>query len=215
MVTVSSYTTRLLVDLGYIEYSKCRDLQLSLVSERKTNSIPDMLLLLEHDPGVYTIGRKADPLNYPGIDVIKTERGGDVTYHGKGQLVIYPIFDLETDAGIDVRGYVKRIEGTIIGALASLGFNATVGDEPGIWVSGKKVASMGMAIDGHVSYHGAAINYLPEAVDGFKRIRPCGLEPSVMGYVPVSRQDLANAVEKAFTSQFGEMTHISKDFLLS
>ena len=92
------YTSNLAIDLGQIDYLECLEFQKDLVSRRLNNSIPDVILFLEHPP-VYTTGRRDDPSNYGSIDVIKTERGGDVTYHGPGQLVIYPILKIW-----DIRG---------------------------------------------------------------------------------------------------------------
>lgn len=214
VVIVSNYTTNLSVDLGRIEYKKCLELQRKLVSMRRLSEIPDLLLILEHDPPVYTIGRKADPSNFPGIDPVKTERGGDITFHGPGQLVIYPIFDVRIDGRKDVRLFVQRIEKAIISGLAALGLEAHVGDEPGIWVEGRKVASLGLAIDDYVSYHGAAINYSPEILRGFSRIRPCGLDPKNMGFVDSERDKIKDNMLLSFGKEFGEFASVEKDLLL-
>ncbi|EQD39067.1 lipoate-protein ligase B [mine drainage metagenome] len=211
---VSSYTTRLSVDLGTIEYNKCLALQRMLVARRKSGIIPDTLMFLDHSPGVYTIGRKADPANFPKLDPIRTERGGDITYHGDGQLVAYPIFDIRSSGKLDVRNFVHRIEAVAINAIKDLGKTAYVGEEPGIWVDEKKVASIGMAIDGYVSYHGIAFNHSPVVLDGFRKIRPCGLDPSSMGYLDVSRTDLLQALEGAFTNEFGPFTEIVPGFVI-
>lgn len=214
VVIVSSSTTNLSVDLGSIEYTECLEIQRKLVSMRRLSSIPDTLLFLEHDPPVYTIGRKADPSNFPGIDPVQTERGGDITFHGPGQLVIYPIFDMRIDGRKDVRLFVHRIENAIISGLAALGLQAYVGEEPGIWVKGKKVASLGLAIDDYVSYHGAAINYSPETLKGFSRIRPCGLDPQNMGFVDSKREDIMDKMLLSFGKEFGEFATVEKDLLL-
>jgi lipoyl(octanoyl) transferase len=214
VVIVSSSTTNLSVDLGIIEYTKCLELQRKLVSLRRSSVIPDILLFLEHDPPVYTIGRKADPSNFPGIDPVKTERGGDITFHGPGQLVIYPIFDMRMDGRKDVRLFVHRIEKAIISGLAALGLEAYVGEEPGIWVDDKKVASLGLAIDDYISYHGAAINYSPEILQGFSRIRPCGLDPQNMGFVDSKRDVIKDKMLLSFGEEFGEFAAVEKDLLL-
>lgn len=195
------------VDLGIISYGDCLALQKRLVSLRKKGAMADSVLFLEHDPPVYTIGRKSDPANFPGIDPVKTDRGGDVTFHGKGQLVFYPIFDTTQNGRLDVRAFVKNMEKVVMNALSSLGHETYVGDEPGIWLKGadRKVASIGMAIDSHVSYHGVAINYTAEPLEYFSKIHPCGLEPTVMGYVDVSRDDLMKALLEQFSIIFGEM----------
>lgn len=211
------YTSNPASDLGRIGYHECLQLQLHLVEMRKEGLVGNTLLFLEHDPPVYTIGRKSDPKNYPGIQVVKTGRGGDVTYHSPGQLVVYPIFEVSDDGRLDVRGFVKRIEGVVIDSLGALGYDTYVGsEEPGIWDkgTGKKVASVGMAIDGHVSYHGIAINISAEPIAGFQRIHPCGLEPSMMGYVDVDREELVNTLLKKFSSAFSEHKMVGKNILL-
>ena len=125
------YTSNLAIDLGQIDYLECLKFQKDLVYRRIGNRIPDVLLFLEHPP-VYTTGRRDDPSNYGSMEVIKTERGGDVTYHGPGQLVVYPILKIwEKDGKIDVRRFVVKLEGIVIKSLSNFGFEASVGDEPG------------------------------------------------------------------------------------
>jgi lipoyl(octanoyl) transferase len=201
------YTSNLATDLGTIGYKKCLGIQKNLLSRRQEGSIPDIILFLEH-PAVYTTGRKDDPSNYQGIEVIKTERGGDVTYHGPGQLVIFPILKLwEKDGKIDVRSFVVKLENIVIRTLGKFGFEASVGDEPGIWISSgeekKKVASMGLAIEKGVSYHGISINTGKKVLEGFSRINPCGMDPSVMGYVEIERDDLIRVLLSEFSDVFG------------
>ena len=201
------YTSNLAIDLGQIDYLECLKFQKDLVSRRLNNSIPDVILFLEHPP-VYTTGRRDDPSNYGSIDVIKTERGGDVTYHGPGQLVVYPILKIwEKEGKIDVRSFVVKLEGIVIKSLATFGFEASVGDEPGIWVGNgkekKKVASMGLAIENGVSYHGISINIGKEVLEGFSRINPCGMDSSVMGYIEINREDLIDVLISVFSEEFG------------
>ncbi|MCL4332350.1 MAG: lipoyl(octanoyl) transferase LipB, partial [Candidatus Thermoplasmatota archaeon] len=200
----------LAVDLGRIGYEECLSLQKELVRKRAREEIPDILLFLEHDP-VYTIGRKADPANYPGIDVTRTERGGDVTYHGPGQLVVYPIMKLWEGNRVNIRELVTEVTGALIGMLMEKGYSAELGEEPGIWVNGFKVASVGMAIESGVTYHGVALNLSMEAVEGFKKIRPCGLPPDTMSFVPVSREDAINGLLKEYSRRFGKFTFIKAD----
>lgn len=202
------------VDLGSIGYSECLELQLKLVSLRRSGDIGNTLLFLEHDPPVYTIGRKADPANWPGLDPVRTERGGDVTYHSPGQLVIYPIFDLNENGRVDVRSFVMRVESCVMAALEENGVSAYIGkDEPGIWTVGenRKVASVGMAIDRGISYHGIAINITEEPLNGFLKINPCGLDPKVMGHVGVDRRIMVESMLKAFNRYFPEMEEISRE----
>lgn len=210
------YTSSQAVDLGKMEYRKCLELQLSLVSLRREGRIPDTILLLEHDPPVYTIGRKTDPLNFKGVDVVQTDRGGDVTYHSPGQLIVYMIFDLRRDGKVDVRRFVKKVEDVIIMLLERKGHKAAVGDEPGIWIeTGKKVASLGMAIDNGISYHGAAINISERPLKGFSLVNPCGLDPSVMGYVDYDRDEAARNIVELFSDKFGKFERADRDDFLS
>jgi len=204
------YISNLAIDLGVIDYEKCLKIQKDAVKRKISGEIPDVLLFLEHPP-VYTTGRKDSPSNYHGIDVIRTERGGDVTYHGPGQLVIYPILKIDgSDGKIDVRGFVVKLEKIVIKSLERFGYNARVGDEPGIWIgtgeSSRKVASMGLAIERGVSYHGISINIGKEVLEGFSRINPCGMDASVMGYVNIKREDLIHSLIANFSDQFGEFT---------
>jgi lipoyl(octanoyl) transferase len=164
-------------DLGTIGYQAAWDLQRQLVEERKAQRIPDTLLLLEH-PHVYTLGRNARPEHLlsrpPEVEVYQTDRGGDITYHGPGQLVGYPIFDLN---GIrkDVVWYVRSLEEALIRALAEFGI--TAGRKPrytGVWVAGEKMAAIGVHISRWVTSHGFALNVAPE-LRYFQFIVPCGI----------------------------------------
>ncbi len=210
------FTSNLAVDLGRIDYSSCLDLQRFLVDEVRSGRIPGILLFLEHNP-VYTIGRKADPNNYPMVEVIKTDRGGDVTYHGPGQLVIYPIIRIAEGDHVDVRAFVHSIEDIIIDSLKAYGYSASVGDEPGIWIHEgdkiRKVASIGMAIHHGISYHGIAINLSQDAIRGFEKIRPCGLNPDVMWYVNIPRGRIINTIMENFSLRFGPFRAIKPEEL--
>lgn len=208
------YTSNLAVDLGRISYNRAYELQKQLVELIKEECNNGFLLFLEHDP-VYTIGRKPVPENYSNVDVIVTERGGDVTYHGPGQLVIYPIFLISDDERIDVREYVHFVEKIVIEMLEKAGYQAFVGDEPGIWIKTsdgeKKIASIGMAVDRGISYHGVSINLTNEAVQGFQKIKPCGLDPSVMHYASIPIRTVKSAFIKAFSRRYGEFEEMDAD----
>ncbi len=186
-----------------MDYAECLALQKDMVKKRVDEAIPDTLLFVDHPP-VYTIGRKADPSNFPGIEVIRTERGGDVTYHGPGQLVVYPIMKLWREGKVDIKQLVREVTGAVIDMLSYHGYTGYLGDEPGIWVEGRKVASVGMAVESGVTYHGVAINLSSVAVDGFSRIRPCGLSSEVMSFVPINREMAIDGLIRAFTERFGE-----------
>jgi len=167
-----------LLDFGRMEYGKALGLQKELAAMRAKGEIPDTLVLVEHDH-VITLGRKTTPANFKSQDipVFEVERGGDATYHGPGQLVGYPIV-LLTDH--DVRRHVRNMEEAIIRTARSFGIESgLLKGHPGIWVDGKKLASIGVAVTGWVSYHGFALNVNTD-LSYFEHIRPCGLDPSAM-----------------------------------
>lgn len=211
------YTSNLATDLGRISYSEAYRLQKHLLDLVKKGTRRGFLLFLEHEP-VYTLGRKPIRENYEGVETVQTERGGDVTYHGPGQKVIYPIVDISENGNVDVRSFVHFVEDTVIGILNKAGYEASVGEEPGIWVrtdtGEKKVASLGMAIDHGISYHGISINTSEAVLEGFSRIRPCGLDPSVMSYAGIGQESIIQGFVNAFSKKFGDFSLISsEDFL--
>lgn len=171
-----------LVDLGRTAYGEALALQRAVHAAREAGAVPDTLLLTEHDP-VFTLGRGADAANViapaealrrRGIDVVRVERGGDVTYHGPGQLVAYPILDLR-EHGRDVHRYVRGLEEAAIRVLAAYGVQAErVPGAPGVWVAGAKVAAVGVFVRRWVTMHGIALNVAPD-LGPFGLINPCGL----------------------------------------
>jgi lipoyl(octanoyl) transferase len=167
-----------LLDFGRMEYGQALELQRELASKRAKGDIPDSLILVEHDH-VITLGRKTTPANFrpQNIPVFQVERGGDATYHGPGQLVGYPIVFL-TDH--DVRRHVRNIEEAIIRTVRGYGIEGERLDgHPGVWVEGKKLASIGVAVTDWVTYHGVALNVNTD-LSNFELIRPCGLDPTTM-----------------------------------
>ncbi len=167
-----------LLDLGTIEYGEAWELQKGLAAKRAHDGIPDTLLLMEHDH-VITLGRKtsADNLRAQKVPVFTVERGGDATYHGPGQLVGYPIVKLLDH---DVRKHVRTIETTLIASARRFGVVAERKEgHPGVWVQGRKLASIGVAVTDWVTYHGFALNVNTD-MSYFELIRPCGLDPSTM-----------------------------------
>lgn len=173
--------------LGRIGYRAAWDLQRQLVPARVAGEIPDTLLLLEHD-AVLTLGRGADPahvlatrkeLATRGIEVIPVERGGEVTYHGPGQLVAYPIIRL-ADRGMLLRPLVRALEAALVATCAASGVAASRRDgHPGSWCgvggpSPRKIGALGLRIERGVSYHGIALNVDPDLLD-FNLIDPCGM----------------------------------------
>lgn len=210
MVTQSRSTSNLYTDLGVIGYGECHILQKKLVKLRKTGLVGNIILFLEHDP-VYTIGRKADISNYRGIDPVRTERGGDVTYHGPGQMVIYFIFDTRKDGKRDVGKMLHEVENSVMEASAKQGFRISIGEnEPGFWLGDRKIGSLGMAMDDYVSYHGISLNYSEEPLEWFQRINPCGLNPSVMSHIPIDIKKFRTDIASWFGEKYGRFRSISK-----
>jgi lipoyl(octanoyl) transferase len=168
--------------LGQRDYASVLALQEDLHERRRRGEIPDTLLLLEHTP-VITLGRAAkrehillsdDQLRARGVDVHEIGRGGDVTYHGPGQLVGYPILDLAPDR-CDVRRYVASLEETMIRAAAHYGITAgRIAGLHGTWVADRKLGAVGVRIGHWVTMHGFALN-VTTALDAFDLIVPCGL----------------------------------------
>ncbi len=169
--------------LGSIDYAAAWELQRELARQRREGAIPDTLLLLEHCPPVITLGRAShaehllvppEKLLHMGIQLVETDRGGDVTYHGPGQLVGYPIMDLR-EHGRDVHLYLRRLEEAIIVALRHFGIEAHC--KPGftgVWVGDEKIAAMGIKVSHWVTMHGFALNVHPN-LSHFGLIVPCGI----------------------------------------
>ncbi len=208
------YITNPAVDLGVIDYKESLEIQRKVASLLKTWKYGDVLLLVKHPP-VYTVGRGGIPDNYKGVETVETERGGDVTYHGPGQIVVYPIIDLERNGIRGVRRYVEIVESIIIESLKDNGYSAYVGQEPGIWVDGKKVASLGMAIKSGISMHGFSLNISPEVIPGFSRIKACGLDPSLISYVGVKEEKIKDDILRNFSLRIHPFNIITKDFFYS
>lgn len=167
---------------GLLDYSSALELQEQLLAARQQNIIPDTLMLLEHPP-VITIGRSGrrhnilvseERLNDEGIGVYEVNRGGDVTYHGPGQLVGYPIINL-ANHGKDVHAYYTRLEQVFIDVLRDYGLNARRdANYPGVWVEDKKIVAIGVAVKKWVTMHGFALNISPN-LRHFDLINPCGI----------------------------------------
>jgi len=166
--------------LGRTDYRAAHRLMLELVEERVADRAEDVVLMTEHED-VYTLGRNAKPehLLNPQHPVVQVERAGGPTYHGPGQLVAYPILML-SERGLDARKLVTVLEEATIRALSRYGLQAGREEgKPGVWVSGRKIASIGLAIRGGVSFHGIAVN-LTTDLRKFGAIMPCGMPSDVM-----------------------------------
>ncbi len=204
----------ILIQLGMVDYLDALNLQLELHRLRLAGEIPDTLILLEHPP-VITIGRSKDrrnllasetELNRHGIKVYHIDRGGDITYHGPGQLIGYLIFSLHS-ALIGVRRFVEKIEDALILSLAQLGVRAnSKAKMVGVWIGDKKVASLGIAVSGGVTRHGFALNVSGDLA-GFRLINPCGMSADVMTTIeqaggPADMKLVRQAVVSAFARTF-------------
>lgn len=189
---------------GLIQYEDARQLQLRLVEERARDQIPDTFLFLEHEP-VITRGRglqqKRGPLRHmpaptrlpDGVVFADSERGGDLTYHGPGQLVVYPICKLD-GRGFgpehDVVGFLRRLEAATVAALAGWELKAeSRKDATGVWIDNRKVASIGIAVRKWVTFHGLALNCVND-LEPFQLFSPCGFAPEVMARVADLKPEL-------------------------
>jgi len=168
-----------LLDLGRKAYREVWELQKALVDRRAEDRIPDGLILVEHEP-VATLGRrgKREDVLDPSLEVFEVERGGEATYHGPGQLVGYPIIKLPDR--LEVKRLVTDLEEVLLRSCADFGIEATrEGPERGVWVGGKKIASIGLAVRRSVTYHGFAVNVSTD-LNEFLKIRPCGHDGGIM-----------------------------------
>jgi len=213
----SRQDTWLCVELPIVEYQKARDLQGHLLSARKDKIIDsDIILILEHPP-VFTLGRRGGLKNLrvsesflkkSKIPVMHVERGGDITFHGPGQIVVYPIINLEK-ARLDVTDYVSNLEEVMIQTAKESGVQAQRnGLNRGIWVGKKKLGSIGIAVRRGISFHGMALN-VNLSLEPFNWINPCGLQDIKMTSIqqelshPVSLPHVRQTVKQHFESIFG------------
>ena len=167
-----------LEDLGLRDYREVWDLQHRLVEERLADRIGDTLLLVEH-PHVITLGRrgKREDVLDPAIPVYEVERGGEATYHGPGQLVGYPIVKLPER--LEIKRFVTGLQEMLIAVANEFGVAAGPGPQTGVWVEGRKLASIGVAVNRNVTYHGFALNVNTDLAY-FLKCRPCGYGGEVM-----------------------------------
>lgn len=197
--------------LGRISYQAALDLQNELVSDHLASPGDEHLLLLEHEP-VYTIGRTRDqsslrePEDLPH-PVFETNRGGQATWHGPGQLVAYPILDLQ-HRGRDLHAYMRFLEEVIILTCARFGVAAGRRENlTGVWVGDRKMASIGVGVRRWVSMHGLALNVETSSLDAFSHITPCGISGVEMtclekeAGIPITVRQAAEALGEIFQKE--------------
>jgi lipoyl(octanoyl) transferase len=197
---------------GRVEYASAFALQQQLVARRKAGAIPDQLILLEH-PHTITMGRNGrlenvlageDILTRAGIAFHPTDRGGDVTYHGPGQIVGYPILDLR-EWQRDVGAYVRAIEQVLIDTLADFGIQAgRIPKLTGVWVGESKIAAIGVHISRWVTSHGFALN-VSTGLRYFQYIVPCGLSKPVTSMAQLGCGASSAEVAGSLAAHFGRV----------
>ena len=207
----------LVADLDLIDYPSAVVLQRDLHQRVVIGELPALLLLLQH-PHVYTLGRRGsdsdilvspDTIHELGADVYHTDRGGEATYHGLGQLVGYPILDLRA-AGLGPLTYVRALERIIISTLAELGIHATFEDRPtGVWVDDAKIAAIGVRVSRGVTMHGFALNVNPD-LSYFNHIVPCGMPDASVTSIAEQGVDLSvSGVIEVLTTHFAHVLNFS------
>ncbi len=204
-------------DLGKMDYGSAWQAQKELVAARQRGDVPDTIIVVEHEP-VFTLGRagsrshihaSTEELAAENIKVYPVERGGDVTYHGPGQLVVYPILDLRQHRK-DLHWVLRTYEEAAIIALRrEFSLEGKRDPEyPGVWIDGAKVAAIGVAVSRWVTYHGLALNVNPD-MRHYGMIIPCGLTDrpvtslSILLQRPVSVEEVKNPLLEAFTEVLG------------
>jgi lipoyl(octanoyl) transferase len=218
---ITNDTALAVVDWGRTEYRAAWDRQAELVSRRIAGEIGDTLVFTEHDP-VFTLGMRtgadahlvwdAAQLTRAGIAVVKTNRGGDITYHGPGQIIGYPIVSLAPRK--DLHAYLRLLEQVIINTLGSLGLAASRRDgKTGIWLGHRKIAAIGVAVRRWVAYHGFALNVDPDLAH-FGGIVPCGIGVTD-GTVTSMRAELGRAIDpgEVKTVLAHEFRHAWREFV--
>jgi lipoate-protein ligase B len=200
--------------LGVVEYGEAFRLQNRLARARSQEEITDMLLLLQHPP-VITLGRSGKATNVlapetiqgKNIQIFNTDRGGDVTYHGPGQLVVYPILNLQAHA-LDISGYVSNLEEVIIRVLVRFGIvGGRVDKLRGVWVGREKIASLGVHLSNSISKHGLALNVNNDLAP-FELINPCGTGRPMTSLAKIlgrsqDMEEVESLTLKAFAEVFG------------
>jgi len=205
------------IDLGKCTYGKAWDIQKEIHAKRVAGEIPDTLILVEH-PHVYTLGKNAnaqhliasqDYLKSKGIEIYNVDRGGDITYHGPGQLVGYPIFNLK-DHKESVSWYVHTVEDVLIKILADYGITAGRIDKlTGVWVDDQKIAAIGMRVSRWVTMHGFALNVSTD-LSLYDGIIPCGIvSKGITRIVDLAPDIQMDQVKRDVIIKFGTLFNLS------
>jgi lipoate-protein ligase B len=202
------------IELGLTEYKSTWNLQKKLVNLRADGKIPDCLIMTEHEP-VLTMGRAnshdnllsaPEELQKLNIELYKVERGGDITFHGPGQVVAYPIIDLSA-RGRDLHKYLRDLEQVVIDTLEEMDIAATTKKGlTGVWVQNHKLAAIGVAVSRWISYHGLALNVNTD-LDFFKHINPCGITRFPVGSISsiLGKQVNFDKVSKMLSANFARL----------
>ena len=200
------------MELGRLDYGAALEVQRRLVAGRKEGTVPDHLVLVEH-PHVITLGRNGhlenllageSVLDRAGIAFYPTDRGGDITYHGPGQLVGYPILDLRPWRR-DVGAYVRAIEQVLIDTLADFGIAAgRIPKLTGVWVDGRKIAAIGVHLSRWITSHGFALNVHTD-LSYFQYIVPCGLTRPVTSMAQLGVRACLDEVSQVLAGHFGRV----------
>jgi lipoate-protein ligase B len=195
-------------DLGRMDYLGALALQEGILERKQRKASADVLLFVEH-PHVYTLGRSGQDVNVLAardVPVIRTSRGGDVTYHGPGQIVVYPIIDLRSKLRKEVHRYLSNLETSTIRTLNDFGLDGMRRPPyTGIWIDNRKIAAIGIAVRRGITFHGLALNVNTD-LSYFKRIIPCGLAwadvTSMAG--ELGKEQSAERVRERFLIHFSE-----------
>ncbi len=200
------------LDLGLIDYAEALQLQKEFFNKVKTGSLKSALIFCRHYP-VITFGRQAKTdnlkvdeleLSRRGIPIHSVERGGDVTYHGPGQLVIYPILHLDVFRR-DLHFFLRELEATVISVLSEFGIEALARKGlTGVWIGKQKISSIGITVKNWISYHGLALNVKNDDLENFSLIRPCGMDIEMTSLETILKKDIAfEDIQKSFIRRFG------------
>jgi lipoate-protein ligase B len=201
----------MVIDLKLVEYSRALEIQKELFSRVRSGSLDSAIVFCRHYP-VITLGRRANPLNIiadqaelsrQGIKVYRSERGGDVTYHGPGQLMVYPVVQLELFRK-DIHYFLRTLEENVIALLSAFKIRAVARKGlTGVWVGEQKICSIGITVRNWISYHGLAINVNSADLEKFSLIRPCGMDIKMTSMETILGEELSFVeVQKQFIKEY-------------